>query len=238
MGKMSKRWLPLEANPEVMTKYVNTLGGPDDIEFSDVVACEDWALQTVSKPVYGLVVLFPLNKEMEKAAEDEGEEVEKKGQFVSDKVWFTKQTIGNACGTIGLLHSMYNIQDKAPLQKGKFFSNFFDEVKSKKPEERAKALEESSEIEKAHTDAEREGQSHVPTADEKVDTHFVSFVEVEGNLYELDGRKKFPINHGVCKPDNLLTQAVAVVKEKFMAKTPTELRYSMIAISKKDKAKV
>eukprot|EP00922_Rhytidocystis_sp_ex-Travisia-forbesii_P013107 GHVS01019639.1.p1 GENE.GHVS01019639.1~~GHVS01019639.1.p1 ORF type:complete len:235 (-),score=47.21 GHVS01019639.1:110-814(-) len=231
MGKMSKRWLPLEANPEVMSNYVKTLGGPEGIEFTDVLGCEEVALQTVPQPVYGLVMLFPLNKEMEKAAEDE--EAEKKGQFVSDKVWFTKQTIGNACGTIGLLHSIYNIQDKAPFQEGKFFGKFFEEAKSKNPEERGKALEENSDIEKAHTCAELEGQSHVPSPDEKIDTHFVAFVEVDSCLYELDGRKKFPINHGPCKTDTLLQEAVRVVKEKFMAKTPSELRYSMIAISKK-----
>eukprot|EP00922_Rhytidocystis_sp_ex-Travisia-forbesii_P013095 GHVS01019626.1.p1 GENE.GHVS01019626.1~~GHVS01019626.1.p1 ORF type:complete len:234 (-),score=37.81 GHVS01019626.1:231-932(-) len=232
MGKVSKRWLPLEANPEVMSKYVQTLGGPPHIQFTDVIGCDEAALEMVPTPVYGLVLLFPLNKEMEKAAVEE--EAKKIAQVVSEKVWFTKQTIDNACGTIGLLHSIYNIQDKAPFQKGHFFSNFFDEVKTKNPEERGKALESNSEIEKAHTCAEREGQSHVPTPDEKVDTHFIALVEVDGSLYELDGRKKFPINHGPCKPAALLQNAVRVVKENFMDKNPSELRFSMIAISKKD----
>ena len=35
----------------------------------------------------------------------------------SDKVYFMKQTVGNACGTIGLLHAIGNITSKIKLCK-------------------------------------------------------------------------------------------------------------------------
>lgn len=31
---------------------------------------------------------------------------------------------------------------------------------------------------------------------EQVNHHFVALVEKDGHLYELDGRKEFPVNHG------------------------------------------
>lgn len=39
-------------------------------------------------------------------------------------------------------------------------------------------------------------------------THFVCFVVKDGHLYELDGRKHAPINHGPSTPETLLQDAV------------------------------
>ena len=44
-----------------------------------------------------------------------------------------------------------------------------------------------------------------PSVDEDINLHFICFVEKDGHLYELDGRKPFPINHGPSSPDSLLT---------------------------------
>lgn len=39
-------------------------------------------------------------------------EVEEKGQTVSDSVFYLKQIVTNACGTIALIHSVANNTDK------------------------------------------------------------------------------------------------------------------------------
>nr|XP_053652638.1 ubiquitin carboxyl-terminal hydrolase isozyme L3-like [Cherax quadricarinatus] len=43
-----------------------------------------------------------------------------------------------------------------------------------------------------------------PDREDVVNEHFIALVEVEGNLYELDGRRKFPVNHGPTSADTLL----------------------------------
>lgn len=55
------------------------------------------------------------------------------------------------------------------------------------------------------------------------------FSEVDGSLYELDGRKRFPINHGPSSPDTLLADACRVVQQ-FMERDPGEMRFTIVAL--------
>ena len=45
-----------------------------------------------------------------------------------------------------------------------------------------------------HNELANEGQTDV--IEGKVDNHFVCFIEMDGNLFELDGTKPGPIDHG------------------------------------------
>ena len=40
-------------------------------------------------------------------------------------------------------------------------------------------------------------ETSAPNLEDKVDYHYVAFVESGGNLFELDGRKSAPINLGL-----------------------------------------
>ena len=43
-----------------------------------------------------------------------------------------------------------------------------------------------------------------PSLEESVDYHFVAFVEKDGNLYDLDGRKPGPLNCGKTTKETFL----------------------------------
>lgn len=53
----------------------------------------------------------------------------------------------------------------------------------------------------------------------------------DGHIYELDGRKPFPINHGVTSPATLLQDACTVIQTQFMARDPTEVRFTIVALA-------
>lgn len=110
------RWLPLESNPDVMNKFMQGMGMKDSYVYTDVFGMDEELLAFVPKPVIAVLLLFPVSKGYSDHREAEEAELEKAGgQVVSENVFYMKQTIGNACGTIGLLHSIGNNLDKVEL---------------------------------------------------------------------------------------------------------------------------
>lgn len=150
------------------------------------------------------------------------------GQEVSPDVYFMKQYVGNACGTVALIHAVANNVNKIDLADGPL-KEFLEKTKSMSPEDRGHTLETDEGISKAHEESAQEGQTEAPDRDAKVDMHFVAFVEVDGNLYELDGRKKFVVNHGSTSADTFLADAAKACRE-FMNRDPDETRFAVVAL--------
>ena len=65
----------------------------------------------------------------------------------------------------------------------------------------------------------------------KVETHFIAFIEKDGHIYELDGRKKEPINHGECVPEGLPMLACLVIRQ-FMDRDPENNKFTILALAR------
>ncbi|XP_021272988.1 ubiquitin carboxyl-terminal hydrolase isozyme L3 isoform X2 [Numida meleagris] len=263
------RWLPLEANPDVTNQFLKQLGIHPDWQFVDVYGMEPELLSMVPRPVCAVLLLFPITEKYETFRTEEEERIKAKGQDVKSSVYFMKQTINNACGTIGLIHAIANNREKMNFETNSSLKKFLEDSLSMTPEERAKYLETYEAIRVTHESSAHEGQTEstltvavsyndegideqhaledaevnvcrsckdvdlscrAPSIDEKVDLHFIALVNVGGHLYELDGRKPFPINHGETSDDSFLEDAIEVCK-KFMERDPEELRFNAIALS-------
>ncbi|KYO37421.1 ubiquitin carboxyl-terminal hydrolase isozyme L3 isoform X1 [Alligator mississippiensis] len=233
------RWLPLEANPDVtnqvrtprpLLQFLKQLGIHPDWQFVDVYGMEPELLSMVPRPVCAVLLLFPITEKYETFRTEEEERIKTEGQDVKSSVYFMKQTISNACGTIGLIHAIANNKDKMNFESDSSLKKFLEDSLLMTPEERAKYLETYEAIRVTHESSAHEGQTEAPSLDEKVDLHFIALVNVGDHLYELDGRKPFPINHGQTSDDNFLEDAVEVCK-KFMERDPEELRFNAIALS-------
>ncbi|EIE23291.1 peptidase C12, ubiquitin carboxyl-terminal hydrolase 1 [Coccomyxa subellipsoidea C-169] len=215
---MGKKWLPLESNPDVLNDFTNNLGlDVSKHSFHDVYGLDEELLAMVPQPVLALLLLFPITKESEAAKEAEDARLKKEGYAVPEGAYFMKQTIGNACGTIGALHAIANTQDKVSITDGSFLERFLAATAELTAEQRGKYLEEpppgAPDLDEAHQAAAQEGDTAPPSLDEVVDLHFVALVESSGRLLELDGRKSFPIDHGPTSSDDLLKDAAMVAKE-------------------------
>ena len=77
--------------------------------------------------------------------------------------------------------------------------------------------------------AAHEGSTAPPRPEDEVNLHFVALVQKHGKLWELDGRKSFPIEHGPSSPDSVLSDAAKVAKQ-FIAQTDS-LSFNLIALA-------
>jgi ubiquitin carboxyl-terminal hydrolase L3 len=234
-----QRWFPLESNPKNMNDYVKSLGLDTSVySFTDVFSTEDWALSMVPQPVAAVVLLYPLSDKQEAAARanDQVKSPTSSDDDSPEAVWFTKQRIGNACGTIGLLHAVLNAPpdwQAALIQRCSWLEDFrADCPPAMDPLLKAERLEGDSRIAKLHDEATRSETNATDrgSLDDRINTHFVSLVHRAGRLYELDGRKEGPVDHGATTPATLLKDAIAVV-QTFMQRDPGELRFTILALA-------
>lgn len=227
----SPRWLPLESNPEVMSKFLNSLGMKPTWQFGDVYGLDPELLNMVPRPVCAVLLLFPITEKYEAFKQEEEDKLKTQKQDISSDVYFIKQTIGNACGTIGIIHAVANNLKHLEFNSDSALKTFIEKTSKMNAEERAAFLEKDESIRVTHESSAQEGQTEAPSADERVNLHFISFVNVGGQLYELDGRKPFPIVHGKTSEETFLEDAVDVCKT-FMARDPDEVCFTIIALSK------
>ena len=96
-----------------------------------------------------------------------------------------KQTVGNACGTIALIHSVANNLDTIELAKESILQSFIKATQEMDADQRAAKLETDVGLSTAHEESAAEGQTEAPDRDDKVDLHFIAFVAKNGSLYQL-----------------------------------------------------
>ena len=106
MASGSERWLPIESNPEVMNSFLAKLGVPAEWEINDVYGLDEGLLAMLPRPVLALMLLFPITEKYYEFQKEQ--EANISSQSVSSKLFYMKQTISNACGTVALMHSVAN----------------------------------------------------------------------------------------------------------------------------------
>ncbi|XP_067855174.1 ubiquitin carboxyl-terminal hydrolase isozyme L1 [Heptranchias perlo] len=181
----------------------------------------------VPSPVCALMLLFPLSQQHESHRERQTSELSGKG--IDSKIYFLRQTISNSCGTIGLVHTVANNQDKLDFVEGSILKKFLNETANLSAEDRAKQLEQNEEIRAAHDATAEEGECRVH--EDGTNFHFITFVGIDGHLYELDGRMPFPIDQGETANDGLLQDSAKICRE-FMERDRGEVRFTAVALCK------
>jgi ubiquitin carboxyl-terminal hydrolase L3 len=222
-----------------MTSLVHELGLSPTLQFHDVYSLtEPSLLAFLPRPAAALLLVFPVTATYEKFRQEEDAPREDyTGSGPEEKVVWYKQTIRNACGLIGLLHAITNGTAREQIVPGSDLEELLKQAIPLKPADRADLLYNSHALEAAHATAAAKGDSTAPAAEDAIDLHFVAFVkDASGHLWELDGRRKGPLNRGFLGPeDDVLSEkgqelGVAAFLKREEQAGGGELRFSVIML--------
>lgn len=101
--------------------------------------------------------------------------------------------------------------------------------------ERAKVIEDSEELEAIHTAMAQQGDTAVPErADDEVDHHYIALVKSKsGQLYEMDGDRKGPVDLGTSlgSEDLLGETALGVVKKFIEREKGQNIGFNLMALA-------
>jgi len=93
-----------------MNALVHKLGLSQTLSFHDVFSIDDSDLLAfVPRPANALLLVFPVSTTYEKyRMEEDAQRPLYEGKGTQEPVIWYRQTIGNACGLMGLLHAVSN----------------------------------------------------------------------------------------------------------------------------------
>ena len=207
-------------------------------------------LSLVPRPVFALLLLFPITPATEAVREQEEAALTAANHAPPPSIFHMRQTVGNACGVVGAVHALAaaaphlpRAEDGSgsPFIKGSYLDTFLPSAMPlTTPAARGSLLENppagAPTIASEAATAGAAGQSVAPPPEAEVDLHYAALVPalVDGvwRLVELDGRKKFPIDHGPLSdgPLNSLLADAAVVARKAMALGGESIQFNMMAL--------
>jgi len=232
-GKENPSWIPLESNPEALNTFARGIGLPDSVAFTDCFGLEPDLLGFLPQPVYAVVLLFPCDNEaISKAKHEQAEELAKKGEQPPVKCFWMEQSIGNACGTIAVVHSICNNVHRFQLKPGSLLDKYIGIARNLSPADRGYLLGGWNEIKEVHVEAavSVSNQTSAPAPEDNVNNHFVAFACVDNHVVEFDGAKHSHIVHSPSTEATFLTDCAEVIKQRYFSLDPNA-NFSIIVLA-------
>lgn len=215
-------WCLIESDPGVFTELIQKFG------VSGVQVEELWSLDQdqfeTMKPVYGLIFLFKWTGDDDPS-----------GSVVMDsrleKIFFAKQVINNACATQAILSVLMNIAS-SDVKLGSTLGDFKDFVSSFDAVMKGLALSNSESIRTVHNSFSHQNLFEFDSkkADKDDDVfHFVSYIPIDGRIYELDGLKEGPIDHGAAG-ENWTETVRPIIEARMQRYKEGEIHFNLMSV--------
>ncbi|XP_076231548.1 ubiquitin carboxy-terminal hydrolase L5 [Calliopsis andreniformis] len=224
MADSAGNWCLIESDPGVFTELIKQFG-VKGAQVEELWSLDDEYFENL-KPIHGLIFLFKWVQDDEPS----GTIVE---DNTNDKIFFAKQVINNACATQAILSVLLNCKH-SDISLGPNLEEFKNFCQGMDANIRGLLLSNSNVIREAHNSFSRqtlfEYDSRQASKDDDV-FHFVSYVPIDGRLYELDGLKEGPVDLGPCPPGDQWVQAAKPIIQKRINKyNEGEIHFNLMAI--------
>lgn len=174
----------LVSDPDVFKMLSHKLGC-SNIDCGDVFSFENNSLSFLS-PTDLPVAVITCNI-VEKSKESYG--VDSTDKKASDGIVFIKQLTPNICGSIALLHALFNAESALKTSGDSFYANNLNKFKTMTPSEIGNFFNDSEEFKNMH----REASSETGTEIEDSECHFVAYIPYQNSIYMMDGRLAGPV---------------------------------------------
>lgn len=168
----------------------------------------------IESPVYGFIFLFRWIEERRARRKlAETTDIYQRDENIVNSIFFAHQIVPNSCATHALISILLNCSN---IDLGSTLSRLKNHTKDMTPENKGYAIGNTPELAFAHNShampqarrrldknsgATTSARIGIPTGRVACEAfHFVSFVPINGHLFELDGLKPFPMDHGTWEP--------------------------------------
>lgn len=242
----NQSWLELESDPGLFTLLVNDFG-VEDIEVEEVYDLS----RPIDTYVYGFIFLFKWADRRTRRRQIETLNYETNVSKINS-MFFAQQIVPNSCATHALLSVLLNCEN---VKLGNVLSEFKKSCNGMTPEQKGNAIGSQKFLFKAHNSYAKpelnnsKQQMSRQSSDSKLSTstsssnlltsntntndvfHYVSFVVVNNHLYELDGLKPYPIDHG--QVNNSLNWSeifFKIINERIHGFSNSDIRYNLMAV--------
>ena len=223
----SSGWCTIESDPGVFTELVDNIG-VKGVEFQEVFSLDESSLSGLGE-VLGLVFLFKYNHNA--AVRDTID-------YVPEGLFFARQVIENACATQAILSALLNTTpDQVDI--GETLNGLRSFTEGLDDESKGLAIGNSDVIRTTHNSFRPNVSLEISHDDDKRKGeafHFVSYVWVNGTVYELDGLQRGPVIVGSCPNRDAWLSVVAPYIQariaEYTASGDNEIRFNLMAIVK------
>jgi ubiquitin carboxyl-terminal hydrolase L5 len=149
-----------------------------------------------------------------------------------EKIFFAKQVIQNACATQAILSILLNLEH-ADMKLGSTLGDFKDFTQSFDAYNKGLAMSNASQIRTVHNSFSRQTLFEMDNSKNQKDEdvyHFISYLPIDGRLYELDGLKEGPIDLGAIGDGNWLDVVRPVIEKRIQKYSEGEIHFNLMAL--------